>query len=449
MVGDESDGEDPDEGMTTETICAIATPPGAGGVGIVRVSGSLVPVLAVSLVGQLPKPRLATRALFRRPDLTPIDDGLVLYFPAPTSFTGEAVLELQGHGSPVVQDQLLRTLIEQGARLARPGEFSERAFLNGKIDLIQAEAVADLINSATEAAARAALLTLHGAFSDALNGIHDRLVALRTRLEAGLDFPDEDIEAAEDTVLTEALSAVATEIGVLLTRTREGRLLREGATLVLAGLPNAGKSTLLNALVGTEAAIVSPVPGTTRDLVREQINLDGIPVRLIDTAGIRQSTDMIEQEGVRRAQTAMEMADYVCWLVDDSDSTPSTPPPQSMVVYTKIDRTGRSPGRTVDGCAICAQTGAGLGALRALLKERLRGGSTLSADTFTARRRHVVALQEMASCLQRALGHQRERALELVAEELRRAHHLLGEMTGVFTTEDLLGEIFSHFCIGK
>ncbi|HUW98207.1 MAG TPA: tRNA uridine-5-carboxymethylaminomethyl(34) synthesis GTPase MnmE [Acidiferrobacter sp.] len=440
--------------MDTGTICAIATPSGTGGIGVIRVSGPAVVALAHSVLGLLPVARQATRARFRDEQGRGLDDGIALYFPGPASFTGEDVLELQGHGSPVVLDRLIASLVARGARCARPGEFTERAFLHGKIDLVQAEAVADLIGSANEAAARAAFRTLHGAFSIALTALQDQLVGLRTHVEASLDFPDEALDIADDQALAASLGAVRAQIAETLRRGREGRLLREGAHVVIAGPPNAGKSTLLNALVGHEAAIVSPSPGTTRDLVRELAIIDGLALRLTDTAGLRATTDPVEREGVRRAEDALARADCVLWLVDDLGPPDALLPPMAiptLIVYTKIDKTGKPPGRHAGGFAICAPTGAGLAALRAGIRTQILGPEKVVSEegAFTARRRHVVALEASAAALDGAVQRMREGSAELVAEELKRAHQSLCEITGQFTSEDLLGRIFADFCIGK
>lgn len=440
--------------MDTDTICATATPSGTGGIGVIRVSGPLVPVLAQGVLGKLPTPRQATRAHFRDEEGQALDDGIALYFPGPASFTGEDVLELQGHGSPVVLDRLIKSLVARGARCARPGEFTERAFLHGKIDLVQAEAVADLIGSANEAAARAAFRTLKGAFSAALNALHDRLVGLRTHVEASLDFPDESLDIADDQSLASSLAAMRTQVIEAMRRSREGRLLREGAHVVIVGPPNVGKSTLLNALVGHEAAIVSPHPGTTRDLVRELAVIEGLALRLTDTAGLRATPDPVEREGVRRAEEALAQADCALWLIDDREPQVDALPPSTiptLAVYTKIDKTGRPPGPCVGGFAICAPTGAGLSALRAGIRAQILGPERAVSEegAFTARRRHVVALEVVEAALNNAILRQQEGSAELVAEELKRAHQSLCEITGQFTSEDLLGRIFADFCIGK
>jgi len=443
-----------------DTIAAIATPPGRGGVGIVRVSGPRVADIARALTGgALPSPRRAGLHSFRDAAGQPIDQGLLLYFPGPASFTGEDVLELQGHGGPVVMDLLLARVLELGARLARPGEFSERAFLNDRMDLAQAEAVADLIDAASAAAARAAVRSLEGAFSEAVHGLTERLIELRMYVEAAIDFPEEEIDFLADAEVERRLQALNEAFDGLMARARQGSLLREGMTLVIAGRPNAGKSSLLNALAGRDTAIVTDIPGTTRDLLQERIALDGMPLTVIDTAGLRDSSDPVEREGVRRAWQAIAQADAILLVIDDSSGFDAEDQalverlPQQVPlvrVYNKIDLTGRPPGEQDGGVlALSARTGAGLDTLRARLKRCVDyAGET--ADGFSARRRHLEALQ-------RARGHfdagrealQVQRAGELLAEELRLAQQALAEITGEFTSDDLLGRIFASFCIGK
>ena len=423
-----------------------------GGIGIVRVSGPLAPRLALAVLGVVPPARVAMLLPFRDERGQVLDQGIALYFPGPASFTGEHCLELHGHGSPVVLDRLVEALVTQGARCARPGEFTERAFLNGKIDLVQAEAVADLIESAHEGAARAAANTLQGAFSTLVRALDGRLADLRCHVEAALDFPDEALDIAGDTALAEALAALSSDIAEAARRGREGRVLREGVRVAIAGPPNAGKSTLLNALAGHEAAIVSPYPGTTRDLLRERIVIAGLALELTDSAGLRATDDPVEREGIRRAEAALAQADCVLWLVDDSAGASSPPaPPGSLIIYTKIDISGRASGPCPEGYAVCAPTGAGIAALRAGLRARFLAPAhgTEAEGAFSARRRHVVALEKVGRAIEAALAHQGEGSAELVAEELRLAHEGLGEITGRFTSEELLGRIFSAFCIGK
>jgi tRNA modification GTPase len=444
---------------TSATIAALATPAGSGGIAIVRISGAAVPDVARSLLERLPQPRVATAMSFRGNDGAAIDSGLAIYFPAPHSFTGEPILELHAHGAPVVVDMLLHRLTDLGVRLARPGEFSERAFLNGKLDLAQAEAIADLINAGSEAAARSALRSLQGEFSRRVRTIAEAMTRLRVYVEAAIDFPEEEVDFLADANVSAELAALVASLQTLLAEARQGCLLQAGMTLVLAGAPNAGKSSLLNALAREDAAIVSPVPGTTRDIVRARIDLDGMPVHVLDTAGLRTSRDPIEQEGVARARAAMTQADRVLLVVDDAADAALIPllrdqvPPAAgtTLVYSKVDLTGRAPGivEGSDAVAVSAKTGAGLNALRAHLKQRM-GFLPAGEGGFIARRRHVDALQRAAAhVVQGREQLSRHRAGELLAEELRRAHRALGEITGEFTSDDLLGRIFSSFCIGK
>ena len=449
-----------------DTIVAIATPPGRGGIGIVRVSGAEVTSIAHALLGSLPKPRQATLRVFRDARGQALDEGLALYFPGPNSFTGEDVLEIHGHGGPVVLDMVVARALELGARPARPGEFSERAFLNGKIDLAQAEAVADLIASGSESAARAALRSLQGEFSRHVHAIVADLVGLRAQLEAAIDFPEEEIDILADHRLLQQCQNIRKSITELLAPARQGRLLQEGMTVVLAGRPNSGKSSLLNALARYDRAIVSAIPGTTRDLLHEHIDIDGMPLHLIDTAGLRDSGDEIEREGVRRARAVVAEADHILLIADDrSADDPDVlaafiPAGVSYtLVRNKIDLTGREPGttRTPPGSqtaacaaeiAISALTGAGVDVLRAHLKSRM-GFEIAGETTFSARRRHVDALIRADQALGSAAREIGLRRGELAAEELRQAQRALDEITGAFTSDDLLGQIFTTFCIGK
>jgi tRNA modification GTPase len=444
-----------------DTIVGVATPPGFGGVGIVRVSGFLVPEIAVGLLGRLPKPRRATLAAFRDRVGEDIDQGIVLFFPAPNSFTGEDILELQGHGGPMVLDLVLRRTIELGARPARPGEFSERAFLNGKLDLAQAEAVADLVQCTTEVAAKLAARTLKGELSMRVQGLLDGLVRLRTFVEAAIDFPDEEIEFIADSQVVADLQGLIADARDLMASAHQGRLIREGLNLVIAGPPNAGKSSLLNALAGSDVAIVTEFAGTTRDLLRHEIQIDGMPLHIIDTAGLRHASDPIEQEGVRRAREQIEQADRVLWVFDSqtdpahTDMDRSTLPRQVPVIFVrnKIDLTrtpsGLTPKPNETEIAISARTGAGMDELRRHLKEAC-GFRGASEGEFIARRRHLDALERASARLDSAAQVLEDSAAaELVAEDLRLAQQALGEITGEFTSEDLLGRIFSDFCIGK
>lgn len=445
-----------------DTIAAIATPPGRGGVGIVRVSGPAVPAIAAQLLGAIPPPRRAVLRRFRDEQDRVIDSGIALYFPGPGSFTGEDVLELHGHGGPVVLDLLLRRVCALGARPARPGEFSERAFLNDKLDLAQAEAIADLIDSGSEQAARAALRSLQGEFSTAVHALTEALIQLRMYVEAAIDFPDEDVDFLAAPEVGRRLADIRGRFDELRRRAQQGALLREGMTVVIAGRPNAGKSSLLNALAGYEAAIVTEIPGTTRDVLRERIHIDGMPLHIIDTAGLRESGDIVEREGVRRAQAEMQRADRVLLVVDDAlardagdTEIPRDLPAQLpvTVVRNKIDLSGRpaAVAETDTGTevALSARDGTGLELLRDHLK-RAAGFQQAGADTFSARTRHLDALERARGHLEdgaRLLAEQQ--AGELLAEELRLAQQCLSEITGEFTSEDLLGRIFASFCIGK
>ncbi|MGB5597825.1 MAG: tRNA uridine-5-carboxymethylaminomethyl(34) synthesis GTPase MnmE [Thiothrix litoralis] len=441
-----------------DTIAAVATPPGRGGVGIIRISGQLVPALATAMLGALPAPRQAVHRLFKAADGTPLDDGIALYFPAPHSFTGEDVLELQGHGGTVVLDMLLKRCLELGVRLARPGEFSERAFLNDKLDLAQAEAIADLIDSGSEQAARSALRSLQGEFSTAVNTLLTGLIELRVYVEAALDFPDEEIDFLADAAVTNRLETIKQQLHTIFLKARQGSLLRDGMHLVIVGRPNAGKSSLLNALAGQETAIVTEIAGTTRDVLRERINLDGMPLHIVDTAGLRDSDDPVEKIGIERAWAEIAKADLILLLVDDtSHDEPENAailarlPPHlpRITVHNKVDLSGKQPGKQGEHLYISAKQSLGIEELRAELKTRM-GYQGEAEDTFIARRRHLQALAETQAAVERAEYQLREfNAGELMAEELRQAQDTLGQITGRFTPDDLLGEIFSSFCIGK
>ncbi len=448
--------------MDNDTIAAIATPPGRGGVGIVRVSGPVAPAIAQEFLGLIPPPRHAHFSPLRAPSGEILDTALTLYFPQPHSFTGEHVLELHCHGGPVVLDRVLKNVLTLGARLARPGEFCQRAFLNGKIDLAEAEAVADLIDSVSEHAARLALRSLQGEFSARINATVQGLVQLRTALEAAIDFPDEGIEHRSVHLYRERLQRLIQSVQETFDAARQGALLREGITVVIAGAPNAGKSTLLNRLAGRDIAIVTEIPGTTRDVLRAEIQVDGLPLHIIDTAGLRVSADPIEQEGIRRARQEIENADVVLRLLDDQDGEPAAHDAvlaslgalQTVItVANKIDLTGRLPGRIdpadPDRVAISAKDGRGIDVLWQRLKERV-GYRDASEGAFLARRRHLDALQRALDCMCRAAGHfSAAPPLELLADDMRVAQQHLGEITGEFTSDDLLGEIFATFCIGK
>jgi len=443
----------------TDTIAAIASAPGAAGVGVLRVSGPAVPGIAAELFGRDPEPRRAHFTAFRERDGELIDRGLLLYFPAPASYTGEHVLELQGHGSPVLLDALLLRVCAMGARLARPGEFTERAFLNGKLDLAQAEAVADLIAARSQAGARAALQSMEGVFSRKVHDLLQSLIALRVHIEAAIDFPEEEIDFLADPAIARQLHALRAELDDLLREAQRGVRLNDGLRVAIIGRPNAGKSSLLNALAGSDRAIVTDIAGTTRDVLREQLNLDGISLELADTAGLRETDDPVEREGVRRAHGELARADVALLVTDTAQAEhdlallADLPARVERIVFiNKIDLGEHAAGVEVRSNAIwmwaSAKTGAGLETLRSHLKQLAGAGGGEGA--FSARRRHVLALEEVATHLARAddVLHA-TRAGELAAEELRQAQHALGEITGTYTSDDLLGAIFSSFCIGK
>ena len=473
-----------------DPIIAVATASGRGAVGIVRISGTDLGALIQALCGRSLEARRATYGAFVDAVGAPIDTGLALYFPAPHSYTGEDVLELQAHGGPVVLQLLVARCLEAaaqlepgadrraptprlaGLRLALPGEFTERAFLNDKLDLAQAEAVADLIDASTEAAARSASRSLTGAFSDQINALRDALIELRMLVEATLDFPEEEIDFLEQADARGRLARIAATLDGVLARAHQGVLLREGISVVLAGQPNVGKSSLLNALAGAELAIVTPIAGTTRDKVSETIQIEGVPLHIIDTAGLRDSHDEVERIGVARSWTEIERADAVLFMHDltrvgesdyeQGEAAIAARLPAAMLasgrllhVYNKVDampQAGPDIGAD-ESCAsltLSAQTGAGIEALRRRLLE-LAGWHAQPDGVFTARARHVDALQRTRAHLLQATAQARRAAaaLDLFAEELRLAHDALGEITGAFSSDDLLGEIFGRFCIGK
>jgi tRNA modification GTPase len=440
-------------GPRGDTIVARATPPGRGALAVVRVSGPGSRAIATALLGRCPEPRRATLAAFRDADGSAIDRGLALFFKAPASYTGEDVLELSLHGGPVVVDALLERLLALGARAARPGEFSERAFLNDKLDLTQAEAVADLIDAGSRAAARAAQRSLDGAFADAVRALDAALVTLRVHVEATIDFPEEEVDPLTDAGLAARIADVAGRFDALATAATQGRLLRDGITLVLAGAPNTGKSSLLNALAGHAAAIVTPVAGTTRDPIREQVELDGLPVHVVDTAGLRLTADPVEAEGIRRTEAALATADLVLAVTDE----PAAPAPPGLPagvpvlkVRNKIDLAGGPAGIAADGeVRVSALTGAGLPDLRRAIAAAV-GYAGAEAGTLSARRRHLDALGRARGHFDAGVARLRaDRAGELFAEELRAAQNGLGEILGEFSSDELLGEIFGRFCIGK
>ena len=439
----------PSDEVSRETIAAIATPAGRGGIGVVRLSGTGVPGIAKKILGGLPRRRHATLAVFRDARGERIDEGIALYFAAPHSYTGEPVLELQGHGGPVVMQLLLAACLDAGARLAEPGEFTRRAFLEGKLDLAQAEAVADLIDAASREAARCALRSLSGEFSTAIHVLGAQLIELRALTEAMLDFPEEEVDAVHREDAARRLAAARAQLEDVLARSRQGSLLRSGIHVVLAGAPNVGKSSLLNRLAGEERAIVTPIPGTTRDALREPIQIEGVPLIVVDTAGLRAASDMVEQLGIERTQRELERADLV--LAVHEAGGPDAPfddlpaGMQRIDVYNKIDLAPRF-SAPAGGVAVSAKTGEGLDALRRAILAAA-GWSSTGESVFLARERHLRALEVARGPLE-AAGAQLPR-WEFFAEELRLAHMALGAITGEFTADDLLGEIFSRFCIGK
>ncbi len=454
--------------VKNETICAIATPKGIGGVGIVRISGPLVKVIASQLTGRVPTPRFAQYSAFKNKEGELIDNGISLYFPGPNSFTGEDVLELQAHGGPIILDQLLQSATALGARLARPGEFSERAFLNDKIDLAQAEAIADLISSHSVEAARYAFRSLQGEFSRLINQLLEDIIALRVYVEAAIDFPEEEIDFLQSGDVEEKLLLIHKKLSEILTQAESGRVLREGLSVVIIGEPNVGKSSLLNLLSGQSSAIVTDIAGTTRDTLREFINLDGLPLNIVDTAGLRESEDIVEQEGIKRAWREIKQADHILWVVDASrhqalKETALWSQLQELdsgqnkisLLRNKIDLTGEEPGISEDvslglRClSLSVLHKESLALLTRYLKE-LAGYSNQEEGGFIARRRHLDALLRADTALHTAYEQLiQHKAGELLAEDLRLAQLALSEITGKFSSDDLLGEIFSSFCIGK
>ena len=446
----------------TDTIAAVSTPPGRGGIGIVRVSGPRSGEVARVVVGRVPAPRVATSARFRAGDGEILDSGIALWFPSPHSYTGEDTLELQGHGGPVVLDRVAARVFELGPRPARPGEFTERAFLNGKLDLAQAEAVADLIDAATHEAARLARRSLDGALSERVNAAVAGLVEIRTFVEGVLDFPDEEVPDLPEDLLSERLDAVRGAVASARGAAARGNLLREGFGVVIVGRPNVGKSSLLNRLVGRERAIVTEVPGTTRDTLHEPVQVDGLPLRVVDTAGLHRTDDPVERIGIERTWAAVSEADAVLAVVDDRrgledaereilDRIPERLP--RVLVHNKIDLSGAPAGEAESGAGyrirLSAKTGVGIDRLRGRLKA-LAGYEPRAEGIFMARRRHLSALDDALASIDAArLRGEEGTGMELVAEELRLAQRALGEITGEFTTDDLLGRIFATFCIGK
>lgn len=452
---------------SSDTIVAKATANGRAGIGVLRISGALVREIADALLGAVPRPRRAVLRLFRDQHGHAIDQGIALFFPSPNSYTGEDVLELQGHGGPVVLETLAERIRELGARDAHAGEFSERAFLNDKMDLTQAEAVADLIDSASASAARAAMQSLRGAFSEAVADLQKDLIALRMHVEAAIDFPEEEIDFLSDAALLGRVDQVRERFDALAQRVEQGRRLTDGVSVVMIGAPNVGKSSLLNALLGEDAAIVTEIPGTTRDLVQADAHIAGVPLRLTDTAGLRETDDRVEQEGIRRSRRALADAEQVLVVVDASQPlgsqvdalTESLLPHQSVsVVCNKMDLVGASNdwpesvevfGVSCSVFPVSALNGDGIPRLANSLADAVAGGDA-SEGQFTARQRHVTALTEARSHFDAGVSAlEQTRAGELLAEELRLAQQSLESLTGRFTSDDLLGEIFSSFCIGK
>lgn len=442
-----------------DTIAAVATPSGRGGVGIIRVSGSLVPVIAQALLGRIPEPREATYLSFQDSLGQCLDKGVALFFPAPRSFTGEDVLELQGHGGVIVLDCLLQQVLAMGARIAQPGEFSERAFLNDKMDLVQAEAIADLIDASSERAARSALRSLQGDFSRQVHSMVAQLIQLRLYIEAAIDFPAEEIDFISDGMVQKDLEAIIHSIKILRDSARQGTLLRDGMTAVIVGNPNVGKSSLLNNLSGKDTAIVTPIPGTTRDMLHELVHIDGMPLHIMDTAGLRETNDIVEKEGIRRTYLAIQQADVILWMTDSSIEQevvmdiPLDKKIPLILVRNKIDLVGELPSIKQQGdytiISLSAKFQQGLDLLKGALKQ-LVGFTSNSEGLFTARRRHLTALDNALDYLKK--GHQQltiQYSSELLAEDLRHAQYALSEITGEFTADDLLGKIFSSFCIGK
>lgn len=443
----------------TDTIAAVATASGRGGIGVVRVSGGLVQTIALAVLGVCPPPRHAQYSDFLNADGNLIDRGIALFFPNPHSYTGEDVLELQGHGGTAVLQQLLQCCLQLGARLAAPGEFTQRAWLNDKLDLAQAEAVADLIEASTAQAAQSAMRSLAGVFSQHIHQLRDQLVNLRMYVEACLDFPEEDIDFISQGRVQEKLAGIVTELMAVFDGAKQGRLLREGLHVVLIGQPNVGKSSLLNKLSGEEIAIVTPVAGTTRDTLRNEIQIEGVPLHIIDTAGLRETDDEVEQHGIVRTWKAVENATLALLLLDTQrgidaqdieiiEKLPKTIP--LVKVFNKIDVVGMTPRQIeCDGGTdiyISAKTGEGINGLRQYLL-KVAGWHTMSEGIFAARERHLLALEAVRACLERAENNLMQP--ELLADELRQAQESLNSITGEFTNDDLLGEIFSRFCIGK
>lgn len=452
--------------MNTDTIAAVATPPGRGGVGIIRISGPKALDVGRAMLPLIPKPRYAQYGAFLDEHGTTLDEGIALFFPSPNSFTGEDVLELQGHGGPVILQLLLDRVVSLGCRIARPGEFSERAFLNDKIDLTQAEAIADLIDASSKQAARSAVRSLQGDFSEAVHALVEQLIQLRIYVEAAIDFPEEEIDFLSDGKVETDLRSIMSRLETVMVTANQGSLMREGMTVVIAGRPNAGKSSLLNALAGQERAIVTDIAGTTRDVLKEHIHIDGMPLHIIDTAGLRDAPDEVERIGVERAWQEIENADRILLMVDASETDSDQPDviwpdfidrltdtDRITVVRNKIDQTEEEPGLVLIGqrpvVRISAKDRLGIDELRVHLKQ-LMGFEGNHEAGFIARKRHLEALHTASAALENGLNQLLTAAAgELLAEDLRVAQNTLNEITGEFSSDDLLGRIFSSFCIGK
>jgi len=436
-----------------DTIAAIATPPGKGGVGVIRISGSNALKIATKLTAKSLPTRTAVYANFKDQKQQTLDTGLAIYFAEPNSFTGEDVVELQGHGGPIIQDLLIKEVVRLGARPARAGEFSERAFLNDKIDLAQAEAIADLIDSSTAQAAKGAMQSLQGEFSKKVHALLEQMIQLRMYVEAAIDFPEEEIDFLADEKLRINIEQLQSDLDKTINQAGQGRILRNGLRIVLAGKPNAGKSSLLNILAGHEAAIVTNIPGTTRDTVTETIDLDGLPVHIIDTAGLRNSEDEVEKIGIERARKAIEVADHILHVVDVSDGLESedilNSEQPTTTVYNKVDLIESPIDIDKQAIQISATKGQGIETLREHIKN-LAGYNQDNETVITARRRHISALENARDSVNSGYDQlQINRAGELLAEELLHAQNALNQITGAFNADDLLGEIFSGFCIGK
>lgn len=451
--------------VSNDTIAAVATPPGRGGVGIIRVSGKKAQEIATQVLKLTPKPRYAHYGAFYTEDDSVIDEGIALYFPGPNSFTGEDVLELQGHGGPVILEMLLEVVNKLGCRVARPGEFSERAFINDKIDLTQAEAIADLIDASSREAARSAVRSLQGDFSKEVHSLVEQLIQLRIYVEAAIDFPEEEIDFLSDGKVEADLRSIMNQLQAVLKTANQGSLMREGMTVVIAGRPNAGKSSLLNALAGQERAIVTDIAGTTRDVLKEHIHIDGMPLHIIDTAGLRDAPDAVERIGVERAWSEIENADRILLMVDALETDATDPEniwpdfihklpsdAKITVVRNKIDQSGETVGfenSDTPVLRISARENHGIDELRDHLKQ-LMGFEGQRESGFIARKRHLDALHVAEEALDNGLAQLLGPAAgELLAEDLRVAQNSLNEITGEFSPDDLLGRIFSSFCIGK